>query len=412
MTQQTALDLDTPPADPHDRVGFDIGWDHARHALVPPAGLMLAGTPIGEGWRAARAVFGHRTVAAGRSLRQWLDLRLRAWREAVVLDLRQVTPQFLAQLETRHCPVTRAAFGGHPDGDTAPVITRLRDDDAYVAGNLLLLSRAAARAKAGRDAAQVLQQAERLARLGDDACDQGLDAAAWLRLACLMSLAVELPAAQVARLPLRALPPGRVQLRNPAQGLQTLLTLRLQAAGWSRRARAVADLLPRAELRHDFNLFVGALAVPLMRIAADATPLQQRWALEDAWAEGRVQRRWAQFAVQLSVDEAQALLQRLTRHPLAGLAGLRLQAPDTPAAADVRPATAVTRRPEPSTAATAANPSLAAPATVSAIVAVPGAAASRPAGAARAARRAAPVQARTAGSPPPTSCAMTSASAS
>ncbi len=391
MSHQALLDLDTRPAHPLDRAGFDIGWDHARHALVPPAGLMLEGTPIGEGWRAARAVLGHRTVAAGRGLRQWMDLRLRAWREGAAFDPLQLTPQHLAQLDSRHCPVTRAALGGHPDGDTAPVISRLCEDAAYAAGNLVLLSRAAARAKAGRSAAHVLQLAERQARLGDEACSGGLDAAAWMRLACLLSLAVELPAAQVARQPLRVLPPSRVALRNPAQGLQALLTLRLQAAGWSRRARAVADLLPRPELRHDFNLFVGALAVPLMRIANDATPQQQRWALEDAWADGRVQRRWAQFAVQLSTAEAAALLQQLAAHQLSGLAGLRLQPPTPAGAIDVRLRTA----PE-----TAVAP--AAPATW----------VTRSSHAARPPRRAAPVQARTAGNPPPTSCAITSASAS
>lgn len=322
MTAQTLFDADTLPADPLDRVGFELGWDHARHALVPPAALMLDGTPVGQGWRAGRAVFGRRTVVATRAVRQWLALRLQAWREGAVFEELQVTPNYLAQLDNSHCPVTRAALGGLPDGDDAPVIVRLREDAGYAAGNLVALSRAAARAKAGLSAAEALRRAERLGR--EQGAELGLEAAAWARLATLMSLAVESSAVEASRLALRVLPPNRVRVLNPAQGLQAVLTLRLQAAGWSRRARAVAELLPRAELRHDFNLFVGALAVPLMRIAADASPREQRWALEDAWAEGRVQRRWAQFAVQLSTAEAEALLQQLATQGLAGPAGMRM----------------------------------------------------------------------------------------
>ena len=146
-----------------------------------------------------------------------------------------------------------------------------------------------------------------------------------------MSFGIELPHVQAARMPLRVLPPNRVRVLNPAQGLQLLLTLRLQAAGWSRRARAVADLLPRPELRHDFNLFVGALAARLMSIANDATPRDLRWAQEDAWADGRVQRRWAQFVVQLTAAESEALLQRLAE---AGLAGVRTLVHEPAAATD------------------------------------------------------------------------------
>lgn len=321
---QALLDLDTQPTDLSDPTGFDIGWDHARHALVPPAELMLDGTPVSQGWRAARAVFGHRTVTATRAVRTWLALRLEAWRSGAAFEPQQVTPHFLAQLETPHCPVTRVPLGGA--ADHAPVITRLRGDAGFAAGNLVVLSRAAVRAKANLTAAQTIERADRMARERVAELD-GLDAAAWARLATLMSLAVELPQAQAVRLPMRALPPNRVRVLNAAQGLQALLTLRLQAAGWSRRARAMADRLPRPELRHDFNLFVGALAARLMTIALDASPRELRWAQEDAWCDGRVQRRWALFAGQLSAAESERLLQDLAGSELGGITVL-VHAPD------------------------------------------------------------------------------------
>ncbi len=334
---QSLLSFDTLPADPLDRVGFDIGWDHARHALVPPAELMLDGTPVSQGWLAGRAVFGRRSaVSTSRGVRQWLALRLQAWRGGIDFDGLQVTPHHLVQIETSHCPVTRAALGGATSGDDAPVITRLREDAGFAAGNLAVMSRAAARAKSGCSAAQALERADRLQRSGHDSAStlDGLDAAAWARLATLMSLAVELPQVQAARIALRALPPNRVRVLNPAQGLQVLLTLRLQAAGWARRARAVADLLPRGELRHDFNLFVGALAARLMSVADDVQGRELRWAQEDAWADGRVQRRWAQFIVQMSMAESEALLQRLAEAGLAGVDGTRLLVHEASAATE------------------------------------------------------------------------------
>jgi hypothetical protein len=37
------------PTEPADRIGFDIGWDHAHHGLVPPAELLHPGTPVHAG---------------------------------------------------------------------------------------------------------------------------------------------------------------------------------------------------------------------------------------------------------------------------------------------------------------------------------------------------------------------------
>ena len=69
---QVTFEFDPQQAEAHDSTGFDLGWDHAHHGLVPPAELLLDGTPIGQGWRAGKAVFGRRTLAATRHVRLWL----------------------------------------------------------------------------------------------------------------------------------------------------------------------------------------------------------------------------------------------------------------------------------------------------------------------------------------------------
>ena len=318
---QTPLALDTldfgTPDSVEDRIGFDIGWDHAHHGLVPPAELLLEGTPLGQGWRAGKAVFGSRTLAAQRSTRQWLALRTLAWRRGIAFETQQLSPHYLAQIHTEHCPVLRVALGG--SADHAPVIERLNPDAGYAAGNLALISQAAAQARDGVNVLESLRLAQRSAASGEPVA--GLDAAAWTRLAVLRSFAMPLPFFEAARLPLAVLPPNRVRLLNPAQGLQALLTLQFATPGFSARARAVAELLPAHTLRQDFSLFVGALAPRVLETQASAT--NPRGALEDAWLNERVQRRWQHFLLSLGEAATEALLDRCAAQGLAGVRTLQ-----------------------------------------------------------------------------------------
>lgn len=294
-----------PWTDPAARIGFEIGWDHARLGLVPPAPLAHTRNAISEGWSAGRAVFGTRPAGATRALRQWLALRLQAWQADAPIDPARLKPQQLAGIETPHCPVTRRVLGGN--GDDAPTFLRLDARGEFDIGNLLVVSRLAAQAHAGLTAAQVLQRAERMALEQTSTLD-GLDAAAWARLATLTSLVQPLPPVQAVRIPLRVLPPAHLSLRNPTQALQAVLTRGLQAPGFARRAASLAAHLPDTGMRHDFNVFVGALAARLLAIPVEADERQVRWAQEDAWADARLQRRWAQFALQLDAARCQTLL--------------------------------------------------------------------------------------------------------
>lgn len=325
MTQATLEFGTLTTTHPGDRVAFEIGWDHARHALVPPAELLLPGSPVAQGWQAARAVFGRRHRLASRLVRVWLDLRLRSWREGQSFEITQVTPNYLGQLEVTVCPVTRRPLGGARDGADAPVFVRLSEVAGYAAGNLAVLSREAAQARAGCSLEEAWNRTQRLER-GEAASLHGLDADGWARLATLISLATPLPHARALRMPLRALPPNRVRLLNAVQGLQALLTLHLAAPGWSQRARALADALPAQSARHDYNLFVGALAPRLLEALRADHPRERARALEDAWADFRVLRRWQLFAIQLSEAQAEGLAARLAQVGLPGKRVLVLEA--------------------------------------------------------------------------------------
>jgi len=307
-----------------DATGFDIGWDHAHHGLVPPAELLLDGTPIGQGWRAGRAVFGRRTLSTGRATRQWLALRTLAWRQGIPFEGQQVSAHYLAQLHSpQHaphcpvlrCPVLRCPLGGPAGHADALVVERLNPQAGYAAGNLAVMSHAAAQARAGVDVLEALRRATRAQLCGEPVA--GLNAAAWWRLAALRAFATPLPFHEAARLPLAVLPPNRVRLLNAAQGLQALVTRLFLAPGWAARTRALAQLLPAHTWRQDFNLFVGALAPRVLE--AGTEPLALRRALEDAWLLERVQRRWQHFVLSLGEAATEALLQASAAEGLAGV---------------------------------------------------------------------------------------------
>jgi hypothetical protein len=341
------------PADPVDRAGFDLGWDHARHGLVPPPGWLLDANPVSQGWRAGRAVFGARTLAATQPVRHWLELRARAWREGVSFETQHLTAHGLAQLRRERCPVLRVRLGGAATDPAAPSFQRLNPAAGYAAGNVAQTSRAAARAWDGVDIAEAVRRARRAESAGEPF--EGLHAAAWWRLAALRSFATPLPFHEAARLPLAVLPPNRVRLLNAVQGLQALLTLQFTLPGWGERLRRVTDMLPEHTLRHDFNLWVGALVPRVLQAAREADDL--RTTLEDAWLGERVGRRWQHFVLSLGQAGVEALLTRVAALPLPGRVTLLLgaeQAVDGWALAD---AGGVSAAPQVS-AATAAKPAV------------------------------------------------------
>ena len=301
------------PSDPSQRAGFDIGWDHAHHGLVPPAELLHAGTPVAQGWLAGKAVYGARRVVPNRFHRQWLALRLLAWRKSVPFDGEQVTPHYLMQIQAAQCPVTRARVGGGAGQPDSALIDSLNPVAGFVAGNLATLSLQAVQARASMDLPAALRQARAQQAGAAPAC--GLDTAAWWRLAVLQSFATPMAFAEAARLPLALLPPHRVRLVNAAQALQVLVTLLFAAPGWSKRCQAMAALLPTHTLRLEFNLFVGAMAPRVLEAGRD--PAALRLALEDAWLQERVQRRWQHFMLSLGEAAAQRLLESATSAGLA-----------------------------------------------------------------------------------------------
>ena len=312
-----------------DATGFTIGWDHARHRITPPLAHLNDHNPVGQGWAAGRTAFGERRLRSSAAVRQWLALRLQAWQTGAVFEDQQVNPAFLARIDVPQCPVSRVplllATGGADDA----TVLRLNTAAAYAAGNLAVVSRQVAQAWGHGDWQAALAQADALAadraggaNRGSSASSAsstnqpGLDAAAWQRLVVLTSFATPLPHAQAALLPLHVLPPNRVRVINPVQALQVMLTLQFSQGGYARRLLGLSALVPGADARQAFQIFMHTLLARRLAVGSQPTPQQLRQAMEDTWADVLVQRRWQRLASRLGAADCELLLQRASQRGL------------------------------------------------------------------------------------------------
>lgn len=292
----------------HERLGFELGWDYAHHGLTPPVEQLFNQSPLHQGWQLGRATFGSRTLRTHRHTQQWLALRLHAWERGRQFETLLVTPNYLQQLDTTHCPISRQPLNDQPQDPQQRSVDRVRNDAGYAAGNLAVISRAANTAKADRSWQQAWAMAQSL-RQGPMTMAGGLDAAAWERMAVLTSYVSEVPHDLAAQLPMLVLPPNRLRLFNPIQALQALVTRQLATPGWSHRLHRLEALLSD-EARADFARFVMALVPRVLPSQSLSDPMAIRWALEDAWRDPLLQKRWTRFAMRLTAQQAEQLVQR------------------------------------------------------------------------------------------------------
>ena len=265
-----------------------------------------------------------------RSVRKWLQLRLHAWLRGRSVELVQVTPHYLQQLDVSHCPITRVELSSATLENTDASIDRVRNDAGYAAGNLAVMSTKANHAKAAygfRDALQFVKQIEAGA-LGGIA---GLSAAQWSRVAVLCSFVEPLPHDEACRLPLLVLPPNRLRLFNPVQALQALATRLLVGEGFAQRASRLEALLPGDTAQRAFRRFVHALLPRVLTAGKSPDAQALRWALEDAWHDPLVMARWHRFALLLTPEQCERVVQRAAAR---GIAPVRLLATPEPLATE------------------------------------------------------------------------------
>jgi hypothetical protein len=324
---QTGLPHAHTPLTAHAQVGFELGWDYAHYRVNPPAPYAQEVSPLRDGLLAGRTTFGQRTLGATRHVRKWLQLRLHAWLRGRSVELVQVTPNYLQQIEVSHCPITRSELSNATLAATDASVDRVRNDAGYAAGNLAMMSTKANHAKGAFGYRDAMRSAARLESLqkslaGKKALDKalgngGLTAAQWSRVAILCSFVEPLSHQEASGLPLLVLPPNRLRLFNPAQWLQAFVSFQLLRTGWSQRLGHFEDLLLGKELKRDFRKFVITLLSRVIESGSNADSQRSRWAIEDAWRVPLTQQRWSRFVSQLSADECEALVMKASSRKLA-----------------------------------------------------------------------------------------------
>jgi hypothetical protein len=305
----------------HEHIGFELGWDYAHHRLSPPAPYGLDPSPLFSGLLAGQAAFGTRTLQPTRAVRKWLQLRLHAWLRGRSVELFQVTPHYLQQIDVSHCPIRRVALSSATMEGTDASIDRVRNDAGYAAGNLAVMSTQANHAKAAcgfRDAMKFAVELE-AGKHPSVGGIHGLTASQWARVAVLCSFVEPLSHEEACCLPMLLLPPNRLHLLNPAQALQAFVSQQLLKAGWSQRVSRMEALLPGKPTRRAFRDFFHALLPRVLEAGRTQDPLRARWAIEDAWRNPLVLKRWSAFARQLTAAQCEALIVRASARQLGAL---------------------------------------------------------------------------------------------
>ena len=300
----------------HEHLGFELGWDYAHHRLVPPAPYGLEPSPLRHGLLAGQAAFGLRTLEPTRPVRKWLQLRLHAWLRGRSVELHQVTPHYLAQIDTSHCPITRQPLSAATLESSDASIDRVRNDAGYAAGNLAVMSTKANHAKAAHGFQDAMRFALRIEAGGPVGGIKGLTAAQWSRVAILCSFVEPLPHDEACALPLLVLPPNRLRLFNPVQALQAFITRQLLTPGWSQRSARFEALLPGKPVKRAFQAFFHALLPRVLEAGRTDDAMHARWAVEDAWRNALVMKRWTAFARLLTAAQCETLLARATAKKL------------------------------------------------------------------------------------------------
>jgi hypothetical protein len=296
------------PLGERDTLGFELGWDHARYGVAPCLPLPCESSSLLSGMAAGRAMRGARPLPATRPVQLWLRLRLQAWARGCCVEPIQVTPRYLEQLETSHCPVTRAPLDPNSLLNDDAVFAPVRQDAAYAAGNLAVLSAKAQRSRQGLGWAEALEMS--ISPAAATGGVGGLSAAQWARAAVLGSFVEPLTHEQACTQPLLVLPPNRLRLMNSAQALQAFISRQLLAPGWSLRMSRIEALLPARTAQRALQTFFHALLPRVLEAGRNPATHELRWAIEDAWRCARVQQRWLAFARQLSPAQCEALVVR------------------------------------------------------------------------------------------------------
>jgi hypothetical protein len=140
-----------------EKIGFEVGWDHAEYGLSLPADFSGPGVML-DGYKAGILRLGQaRPKEHDIFTKKWLQLRRSAWRRGRIFE-EAVTPRFLVQIAQDNCPICRFEMTSGTGEDTDWSVDRLNNDGGYARGNLVVMSVRANKAKAALTVEEIVKR--------------------------------------------------------------------------------------------------------------------------------------------------------------------------------------------------------------------------------------------------------------
>ena len=273
-------------------LGYDLGWDFARYRRFLDPGS--ANADMLAGYNAGKA---HFEIAQHRPTRyqsKWLQLRLSAMRRRRIVHP-EVTPDYLQRIDCEVCAVTLEPLTHSRCVETDWSVDRINNDGAYAAGNLMIISTRANRAKGAKNYNQV----EKLAQGSPGLTTGSLSCAEWARLACVMMGSEETISTQATLTPLLTRIPEDIRVPLFFLFQQFLLFSVRRAANRNHLLKALNGLHPD-RFQHE-----------RIRIAAERLSLLQKTVVYpyDALKDAQIQSFMRSWFTSLPRQSTHGLLQ-------------------------------------------------------------------------------------------------------
>lgn len=302
-------------------VAYELGWDMAHYAVRPRREWESIQKYLEQGYREGLYHFQGRYLPSDPFIRKWLRLRGSALvRGKICHD--SVTPEFLRSIAPQYCPITRKQLcyeltENEVDEGSVWSVDRLNNQGAYIAGNLVIMSKAANSAKANYCYDDLKIIVEQVRASGLQAWE-GLTEGEWSRLKTLTSVIAlrEDNWREIALQQSMVAPPNYIfihgavwilisellfmpwEVKNSAE-MAKLWSSRTKDKSMSRLAFDVAEMYAKSCLR--------------LSKSKSKTP---RWIAEEAWTNPAFQQAWGKFISRASEMDIAKLMKHKQTHDM------------------------------------------------------------------------------------------------
>ena len=305
------------PSHEVSRLAYDLGWDMAHYGVRPRMQWPFVQGLVEQGWTAGVEHFGARTLPSDSYIKKWLRLRGSALNRGKICHS-SVTPEHLRKIAPKYCPIMRTelSYDGSVmdkvnDADRIWSVDRLNNAGAYIAGNLVVMSELANKAKDcyGFDELQHVKKFMDEKNLSEMS---GLNEAQWGRLTSLASIIAtdDTNWRLVGQHPYMVVPPREIFIHGPLW----VAMMEISAMPWMAKAGCSMGRIWMAKFRNkklQKLAFEAADAYykACFRIQMKGTT-NTRWVAEDAWTNPAFQLHWQRFVARVEPQDLNGCVPR------------------------------------------------------------------------------------------------------